>query len=223
MFFEIIAKHQLNIMLVLSGVCAILAVFVLFLKTMSPRRKTSLILMDISAGLLLVFDRYAYLFRGDISELGFVMVRVSNFLVFFLTLFCIMMFNSFLADLCLTNSSLQKTPKRLQFISIFLIIGMLLVAISQFTGLYYTFDELNQYRRASTFWISYIIPFFSLVIQFSVIISYHKRLKKSVRIFMYIFTLMPLAASVLQYFAHGISLINISSQQWSYCSSSSRS
>ena len=27
---------------------------------------------------------------------------------------------------------------------------------------------------------------------------------------MYIFTLMPLAASVLQYFAHGISLINIS-------------
>ena len=210
MFFEIIAKHQLNIMLVLSGVCAILAVFVLFLKTMSPRRKTSLILMDISAGLLLVFDRYAYLFRGDISELGFVMVRVSNFLVFFLTLFCIMMFNSFLADLCLTNSSLQKTPKRLQFIRIFLIIGMLLVAISQFTGLYYTFDELNQYRRSSTFWISYIIPFFSLVIQFSVIISYHKRLKRSVRIFMYIFTLMPLAASVLQYFAHGISLINIS-------------
>ena len=210
MFFELIAKHQLNIMLILSGVCAILAVFVLFLKTMSQKRKASLILMDISAGLLLVFDRYAYLFRGDISDLGFIMVRVSNFFVFFLTLFCIMMFNSFLSDLCIANSRVQKTPMRLQLLKGFLIIGMVLVAVSQFTGLYYTFDELNQYQRSSTFWISYIVPFASLIVQFSVIISYRRNLKKSVRIFMYIFTLMPLFASILQYFAHGISLINIS-------------
>ena len=91
MLLEFIAKHQLNAMLVLSGICAVLAIFVLFIKTMSTHRKAILIIMDISAGLLLVFDRYAYIFRGDVSELGFVMVRVSNFLVFFLTLLCILM------------------------------------------------------------------------------------------------------------------------------------
>ena len=136
MLLEFIAKHQLNAMLVLSGICAVLAIFVLFIKTMSTHRKAILIIMDISAGLLLVFDRYAYIFRGDVSELGFVMVRVSNFLVFFLTLFCILMFNSFLSDLYTKDVKLSKTPIPLQIVRIATIVGMFLLAVSQFTGLY---------------------------------------------------------------------------------------
>ena len=127
MIFEVLANHQLNIMLALSAVCANLAVFMLFLKTISPKRKASLILMDISAGLLLIFDRYAYMFRGDTSDLGFVMVRVSNFFVYFLTLVCILMFNSFISDLCQVNSKEKKMPVRLQIVRVILILGMVLV------------------------------------------------------------------------------------------------
>ena len=210
MVFEVLAKHQLNIMLALSAVCANLAIFMLFLKTISPKRKASLILMDISAGLLLIFDRYAYMFRGDTSDLGFVMVRVSNFFVYFLTLVCILMFNSFLSDLCQVNAKEKKMPVRLQIARAILILGMILVIISQFTHLYYYFDESNLYQRSSTFWLCYVPPFGSLIIQFIVIISYHKILKRSVRIFLYVFTLMPLFFSALQFFTRGVSLTNIS-------------
>ena len=210
MILEFIAKHQLNAMLVLSGICAVLAIFVLFIKTMSAHRKVILITMDISAGLLLVFDRYAYIFRGDVSELGFVMVRVSNFLVFFLTLLCILMFNEFLADLYSKDVKLGKAPIPLRIVKIITIIGMLLLAVSQFTGLYYTFDELNQYQRnPSTFWICYLIPLLSLIIQFSVTIAYRKRVKRSVMLFLAFFTLVPLAASLIQFATRGVSFTNI--------------
>ena len=210
MILEFIAKHQLNAMLVLSGICAVLAIFVLFIKTMSAHRKAILIIMDISAGLLLVFDRYAYIFRGDVSELGFVMVRVSNFLVFFLTLLCILMFNEFLADLYSKDVKLGKAPVPLQVVKILSIIGMLLLAVSQFTGLYYTFDKYNQYQRTpGTFWICYVIPLLSLIIQFSVIIAYRKRVKRSVMLFLAFFTLVPLAASLIQFATRGVSFTNI--------------
>jgi len=210
MLLEFIAKHQLNAMLVLSGICAVLAIFVLFIKTMSTHRKAILIIMDISAGLLLVFDRYAYIFRGDVSELGYVMVRVSNFLVFFLTLLCIYMFNEFLSDLYSKDVKLGKVPIPLLAVRILVTVGILLLAVSQFTGLYYTFDEFNRYQRnPSTFWLCYLIPLISLVIQFSVVVAYRKRIKKSVMFFLTFFTLVPLAASLIQFATRGVSFTNL--------------
>lgn len=210
MFFELVAKHQLNIMLALSAVCANLAVFVLFIKTMSKKRKASLIFMDISVGFLLIFDRYAYIFRGDTSDLGFVMVRISNFLVFFLSLLCIMMFNSFLSDLYINDAKLEKIPVILRIVKVMIYIGMVLVCVSQFTGLYYTFDEYNRYQRSHYFWICYVIPLGSLILQFVVILMNYNRVKRSVRFFLLFFTLFPLIASLFQYAAHGVSLTNIS-------------
>ena len=80
-------EHQLNIMLVMSGITALLTLTVLIMRSLSTRRKSILALMAFSSTLLLVFDRCAYLFRGDASDLGYIMVRVSNGLVFFLLLF----------------------------------------------------------------------------------------------------------------------------------------
>ena len=45
-----------------------------------------LFLLELSAMFLLIADRRAYIYRGDPSTKGWWMVRISNFLVFFLTL-----------------------------------------------------------------------------------------------------------------------------------------
>ena len=42
--------------------------------------------MELSAMFLLIADRRAYIYRGDVSTLGWWMVRISNFLAFFLLL-----------------------------------------------------------------------------------------------------------------------------------------
>lgn len=76
-------EHQLNIMLFMSGVCCILAVLTAVPKSLSSRRRSILAMMTLSAMLLLLFDRAAYLYRGDVSDLGSSMVRISNGLVYF--------------------------------------------------------------------------------------------------------------------------------------------
>ena len=78
--FDFLKTHQLNIMLYMSGICGILVVLTLMTKTLSSRRRRILALLEAYAMLLLIADRYAYIYRGDPSLLGFWMVRISNFL-----------------------------------------------------------------------------------------------------------------------------------------------
>ena len=86
---EFLKTHQLNIMLFMSGMCGILALLSLISRVLTPKRRRILTLVECAAMLLLIADRFAYRFRGDPSELGFRMVRISNFLSFFLMLFMV--------------------------------------------------------------------------------------------------------------------------------------
>ena len=96
---EIIRTMQPDIMLGLGAICGMLALLVYMTKTMSQERKVALMLMQISAMFLMISDRRAYIYRGDTSTMGWWMVRISNFLVFFLTLVVIYSFNLYLIDL----------------------------------------------------------------------------------------------------------------------------
>ena len=78
--------YQLYIMLFLAGSCGVLAFMTLFSDALSRRRKSILFLMEFSAMWMLLFDRWAYLYRGNVSELGYYMVRYSNCMSFFFSL-----------------------------------------------------------------------------------------------------------------------------------------
>ncbi|MCR4649228.1 MAG: HD domain-containing protein [Lachnospiraceae bacterium] len=209
MILEFLVDHQLNLMLMLSGICGMLAIFVCFIKVLSFKRKISLMALEISACMLLIFERYAYAYRGDISMTGYKMVRISNFMVFFLTLFVIFSFNHYLMDLFKNEGEVRRIPVRLHAVNVLSILGEILIIISQFTGFYYTFDEYNRYQRAPGFIVCYVIPFAILLIQLSVIIQYYDRLIRGVRMSLLLFTVIPLAGSLVQIFAYGLSLTSI--------------
>lgn len=80
---EFLKIHQLNIMLGLSSICGIIVVFVAISNVLPRKRKMFLVYFESAACLLLFFDRFAYIYRGDMSITGYWMVRISNFLVFF--------------------------------------------------------------------------------------------------------------------------------------------
>ena len=103
--------------------------------------------MELSAAFLLVFDRAAYIYRGDSSQTGFIMVRLSNFMLFFLTPALVLTFNLYLTDIMLNEAKLKMIPKRLNVVSLCSVFSMALVVLSHFTGLYYYFDENNIYCR----------------------------------------------------------------------------
>ena len=206
---EYLREYQTDIMLLLSGICGIIALFVYMTNTISRRRKAAIMVIEISAMLLVISDRRAYIYRGDTSSLGWLMVRLSNFLVFFLTLVVICGFNQYLIDLFTHEGGLEKPPRRLKAANVMLLVGMALVVVSQFTGLYYTFDAQNRYQRAPGFVICYVVPLSVLVLQVSVILQYRKRLSRSIGLSLLLFTGMSIVASVLQAFLYGISLNNL--------------
>ena len=208
MLMDFLARHQLNLMLLFSGMCGIIAVFVMFMKAVSKRRRMSLLMVELCSMFLLMADRFAYIYRGNVSALGYWMVRSSNFAVYFLTLMVLFGFNMYLIDLYEIDAQ-QATPKRLKFVNVMVLIGQLMLVTSQITGFYYTFDELNRYQRGPGFMISYIMPFLILLIQLSVIVQYYKRLSPYISLSLLLFTIIPMTASVLQIWLYGLSLTNL--------------
>ena len=66
---DLLKEYQLNIMLVLSSICGLLAFFVAITKAMPAKRKWILLSLELGAMFLLIFDRFAYYFRGDTSDI----------------------------------------------------------------------------------------------------------------------------------------------------------
>ena len=206
---DVLKEYQADVMMILSGVCGIMALLVHLTDSMPRKRKKILIWLELSAMFLLISDRRAYIYRGNPSTTGWWMVRISNFLVFFLTLVVIYFFNLYLIDLFTNEGKLKTIPQRLQWAKILLLTGMGMVIISQFTGFYYTFDEMNRYQRAPGFIICYVIPLLVLTLQISVIIRHYRQLSLNIRFSLLLFTGLSIVAAILQVFMYGISLNNI--------------
>ena len=207
---DFLRNHQLNIMLILIGVTSVLSFLVAVTKTLTTKRRNALLSLELSAMLLLVFDRFAYIFRGNESTLGWWMVRISNFLVYLFSLTVVHAFNNYLIDLFLTEGNLKKIPVRLRISKIISVTGIALIIISQFTHLYYSFDSHNQYVRSPLFFIAFLIPFSMVILQLTVIIQYYSKLRRLIRIPLLLFAVIPFIATILQIFSYGLSLTNIS-------------
>ena len=208
--YEFIKAHQLNIMLFMSGICFILAILTFLTKTLSPKRRRILGCLELAAMLLLLADRFAYIYRGDPSELGFWMVRICNFLVYFLTLFITHSITLYLFDLFRNEGGMKTIPRRMYFCEFLYAVGVVLLIISQFTGLYYTFDENNLYQRSPANIICYIVPLLISFIQISLLIQYRKKLRQIIVFALLLNTVVPIFVSVIQIFAYGLSLTNMS-------------
>ena len=208
--FDLIRVHQLNIMLVLCGACATIALLLIITQFISRSRKTILILMEVVALLLLWFDRLAYIYSGNMTQKGYIMVRVSNFFVYFLTSAIVLVFTGYQVDLLVHEGGMKKAPRRLYIVGYASAAGMLMSAISAFTNLYYYFDEANRYHRGNGFLIAYIVPVICPLIQLSVIIQYRKKFSKLIFASLLLYIIVPISCGILQIFAYGISIVNMS-------------
>lgn len=208
--YEFIKANQLNIMLILCGACGILTFLLCITRFLEIRRKWILILMELVAMVLLWFDRLAYIYSGNITAKGFVMVRLSNFMVFFLTPAVVLVFNLFIRDYLTNEGGKTNLPRRLDFVGAISAIGMILAVVSGFTGLYYYFDEGNIYHRGSGFLIAYIIPVVCPLMQYTVIRQYRKSFSKLIYTSMILYIYVPIVCGVLQIFFYGISIVNMS-------------
>ena len=201
---KFLAEHQLDAMQALSGICGAMAFLLVITKALTKKRRLVLIHMELVAMFLLIFDRAAYVYSGHFSQTAYIMVRLSNFFVFFLTSEIVLAFNLYLSSLLTEEGGMEQPPKRLRVVYFLAAIGMIIVVVSQFTGLIYTIDEFNKYHRAPGFLVSYIIPIVGPIIQLSVIIQYRERFSKIIYTSLWVYLLGPIIAAIIQIFAYGL-------------------
>ncbi len=206
---DLIREYQLDIMLFMCGICGILAVMTMITVSLPRRTKYILASMELSAMLLLIFDRISYIYRGDVSETGFYMVRIGNGMVYLFSLAIPFLVTRYLVDVFINEGKLRREPVQLRIADVLFCVGVALVGVSQFTGLYYTFDEQNNYHRAPMHVICYIIPFLIVLLQEWTIIVNRNRIKRSLANSLIVCIALPTVSSVLQMFVYGISLTNM--------------
>ena len=206
---EFLQNHQLDFMLAMSGACGVCALFVYMTRTFSKTKKKALLLLELGGMALLIFERGAAVFDGEPSTIGFWMVRICNFMVFFLTVGMIYFFNLYLTDVVNENNEILVVPDRLKVSGVLALIGCGMVVISQVIGLYYTFDANNTYVRAPGFLVCYLFPFLVPVLQLSFILRLYKQLHKGVRLSLVLFPLVPLIAGFVQLVCFGVLLTDM--------------
>ena len=206
---DLIRNYQLDIMLFFSGACALLIPLTWVTTTLSRERKWLLTLLELISALLLIFDRFAYIYRGDPSSLGYWMVRISNFIVFSMQICVLEALNMYLCDLFLREGKLEKAPKLLIINNYYFFSALLLLVISQFTGLYYTFTPDNVYQRSALMPLCYVFPLMMMIHQMISIILYRKHLSRRMFIPLLLNAVLPFAATIAQYFLYGLSLTNL--------------
>ena len=206
--FELIRTHQLNLMLCLCAMSAIMAILLLITRFLPKKRKWILVTMEVVATLLLGFDRAAYIYSGNTSPAGYIIVRLANFMVFFLTAGVVLTFNFYISDL-LERVGENRRPQRLNIVTIACIVEFLMVISNLFTGLYFYFDESNVYHRGRGFLFCYIVPIIGPLIQFSVIREYKKSFSHYIYIAMCLYIFVPIVVGIIQIFSYGLSIVNM--------------
>ena len=202
---------QTDLMMVLSGICFITCIFTAISRSIPIYRRKLLIFMTSTEMFLLIFERFSYQYSGDVSNLGFVMVRLSNFMVFCLPYMLTFLFALFLADMLKDEGGIDFVPSSIGLVEAVSMIAVFFVLISQFTGLYYSIDPAtNLYVRAPLYILSYIPSAIIFPTLFYTLSRYGKKLSKGIKFTLYFFIFIPLIAVVLQFFLYGLSLTSIS-------------
>lgn len=177
----------------------------IFIATPHKTRRTRIkILMQIACMLLLGTDALSWYFRVDADETAYYMVRISNFSVF-----CInYIFMSFFATyVWLTVSKHQhRKPAALRAVYALSVIGILLLIITQFTGLFYYFDDHNLYHRGNFYLLSQAIAVLGIALCLFMLISYRKNLDRIIFLSMMSFFVLPVLATIYQALAYSFSL-----------------
>lgn len=176
--------------------------------------------IELTSALLLLSDALAWGYRGGTGNHVTLLLRISNFLVFFLSDLMLFFFHGYLCC-CLfpefhlfkksTGSNRNSAVPHRRIVAVYLISvsGMLMVVISQFTHLYYFIDVENYYHRNTGYFLSLLIPLAGMLLELSLLFQYRKHLRKELFWAMLSYLILPLLAVFFSSLYYGISFNNI--------------
>lgn len=155
----------------------------------------------------LVSNILGLMFRGMEGEFGFYAVRISNFCEFFfseLLSFCATLYFTFIVD------ENRKKKKLYIFIGFYYALQLVLLIVSQFTNMYYYFDETNTYQRGEFFLISQVLVIGTMIMNAVILIVNRACLSKKEKIAFGIYIVLPSVSIFIQMFSYGLNIVMLS-------------
>ncbi len=153
-------------------------------------------------------DTIAYFFRGSTTQTGYIMVRVSNFVVF-AGMFGLLALGCLLLDKVLEEAGAKEDGKLSRAIYGICAAGIVMLAASRLFGFLYYFDEQNRYHRESSFILLPLIALAGIILLIARTVKAKEPLGRSKFNAFMVFWLLPVLGAVAQIFYYGISLANI--------------
>lgn len=206
-------RQSIHIALLMWGcIFSLIAALCMYMsKNFDSKKRKWMLMMQLASAVLLGFDAMAWRYRGYSGMKGFYMVRISNLIVFLFSDLILILFHTYVCTYLFEHTKyLQKKFKYAVWtVYIDAVFAMVLVVISQFTHLYYYFDEQNYYHRNPANILSMLIPMIGMLIDLYLILANRKNISREIRTAMISYIVLPLIAAIIQMFYYGVSLINL--------------
>ncbi|MCR5403856.1 MAG: serine/threonine-protein phosphatase [Butyrivibrio sp.] len=194
-----------------AAFCGIAIICVLATRYQDRRKSKLLGYQLLCNALLNLFEVLAYYFRGNTSELGYYMVRISNFMVFFLTHIMLLLATNYICYR-MGNKGGKGTELTRRTVRTICIVGIIMLVLSRFVGFYYAFDEQNRYYRLNeSYWIMLAIQITGALVLTVFTVFHWNKLKTLEKIAYLSYELLPILAIGFQAFIYGISLSTFAS------------
>ena len=218
---ETVRLISIVVLFTLASFCLVSGVFLTSGHRFKENSRRTLILIQFITALLLIFDALAYIFRGNTSHAGYYIVRLSNFMVFFLNYFMTFFFSFYTVEFIksdLLDFKILKSPRKsikngipVHLFAVFYICltGILLTIISQFTNLFYYIDETNLYHRNPMYPLSVIMGISPGIITAVLLFQSKKHLQNNIFFSLLAYPVFPVAGVIFALFSYGIAWINI--------------
>lgn len=203
-------QGMFNCVLLLWGsmFSAVAALYFWSAKNYEKEQRKWMIWMQLSSAGMLLSDALANIFDGTPGLLGWWMVRITNFVLFLLTDTTMLLFTRYLC-VCLLSKEETARFRRVQVARFVGWLGVALVVLNQFTGIYYTFDAANVYHRSALFWVSLTIPVGCMLADSSLLLQYQHRISPRQLAAIGSYIVLPLVGASIQTVHYGWSLISL--------------
>ncbi len=203
---------QLSFLIFESVFCFLSALVYAVSKDPFKLRKKVVLSLNIACGAMLLCEYLFYVYMGSTGAWDILVMKIVNAAVYYLIDLLLLAYAMLVAVRLFSRCDLSgDMPCRKRFIAVTAVVGLglALVTVSQFTGIYYSFDANHVYHRGPLFWLAAAIPTVGALIVASVIVEHRDKIGRGQLVVLLSYLVLPMVGELFQVIFYGNSYLNI--------------
>ena len=203
---------QLSFLLVEAILCLVLTPLYAVSNDPLRVRKSVVILLNLTCGTMLLCEFLFYVYKGSQTPFDVAVMYIVNAAVYYLISMLLVFYTMLVYHRLFGRFDFKKDmPCKNRMLAVLALVTVetVLITVSQFTGIFYSFDKNNVYQRGPLFWLAMAIPTVGLVLVATVIIEHREKTTLAQRLVLLSYLILPMAGEAFQICFFGSSLMNI--------------